>query len=218
LEYIFGAGAKKQALIWNNPVAGMYDELKNNDSLSKEITNVKTRVTAVEGDVSNLKKDSDGDGVSDVFDKCPNTPAGNKVDGSGCDLPKVAPPVAPVVEKITEEEVTVVREAFKNLDFATNKTTIKETSYPSLDKLADILNAHANLSLTLKGYTDNVGKAAANMKLSRGRADAVKDYLVQKGVADTRISAKGFGRSHPVASNKTKAGKAKNRRVEFNLF
>ena len=218
LEYIFGAGAKKQALIWNNPVAGMYDELKNNDSLSKEITNVKTRVTAVEGDVSNLKKDSDGDGVSDVFDKCPNTPAGNKVDGSGCDLPKVAPPVAPVVEKITEEEVTVVREAFKNLDFATNKTTIKETSYPSLDKLADILNAHANLSLTLKGYTDNVGKAAANMKLSRGRADAVKDYLVQKGVADTRISAKGFGRAHPVASNKTKAGKAKNRRVEFNLF
>jgi len=218
LEYIFGAGARKQALIWNNPIAGMYDELKNNDSLSREINSVKTRVTAVEGDVSNLKKDSDGDGVSDVFDKCPNTPAGNKVDGSGCDLPKPAPVVAAAPEKITEEEVTVVREAFRNLDFAFNKATIKESSYASLDKLADILTAHASLGLTLKGYTDNVGKASTNLKLSRERANAVKDYLVKKGIADTRISSKGFGRAHPVASNKTNAGRAKNRRVEFNLL
>ncbi len=218
LEYIFGAGQKKQALVWNNPVAGMYDELKNNDSLSKEINGVKTRVTGVEGDVSNLKKDSDGDGVSDVFDKCPNTPAGNKVDGSGCDLPKRDTVAAAAPAKITDEEIQVVREAFRNLDFATNKTIIKESSYTSLDKLADILNAHTNLSLTLKGYTDNVGKKAANLRLSKGRANAVKAYFVQKGIADTRISASGFGMAHPVASNKTKAGRAKNRRVEFNLF
>ncbi len=217
VEWTFGAGVLKPALVWNNPIGTLYDELKNNDSLSKEINGVKTRVTSVEGDVSNLKKDSDGDGVSDVFDKCPNTPAGNKVDGSGCDLPKPEV-VAPPVVKISDEEITVVRAAFRNLNFVTGKATILPSSFPSLDRLSEILNNKANLSLTLKGFTDNVGKAAANLKLSKDRAESVKTYLVSKGVTDTRITAQGYGKARPVASNKTKTGRAKNRRVEMNLF
>ena len=218
LEYTFGTG-RKPAMIWTNPVAVMYDELKSNDSLSKEVTSVKNRVTNVEGDVTNLKKDSDGDGVSDVFDKCPNTPAGTKVDGSGCELPKPEV-IAPKVEiiKITDEDIKVVKEAIRNLNFATNKTTILSSSYESLDKVADLLKSKPSESLSLKGYTDNVGKASANLILSRGRANAVKDYLVSKGVDASKITAEGYGKSHPVTTNKTARGRAKNRRVEFNLF
>jgi OOP family OmpA-OmpF porin len=218
LEYTFG---HKPAMIWTNPVAVLYDELKANDSLAKEVTAVKNRVTTVEGDVSNLKKDSDGDGVSDVFDKCPNTPAGTKVDGAGCELPKpevIMAPAPKVETQITKEDIQVVRAAIKNLNFETNKTIIKSGSFQYLDKLADLLAAKPGAKLSLKGYTDSKGESAHNLQLSTGRASAIKDYLVQKGIDGSRITAEGFGASNPVATNKTAAGRAKNRRVEFNLY
>ena len=75
-----------------------------------------------------------------------------------------------------------------------------------------------NFSLKLAGHTDNVGSDDANMKLSKDRAEAVKDYLVSKGANPSRIEATGYGETQPIASNKTAAGRAKNRRVEFTLF
>jgi len=220
IEYTFGT-AHKPAMVWTNPVAVMYDELKANDSLAKEVTAVKNRVSSVEGDVSNLKKDSDGDGVSDVFDKCPNTPAGTKVDGAGCELPKPEIVMAPAPKeeaKITKEDIQVVRAAIKNLNFENNKTVIAASSFTYLDKLADLMASKPSSKLSLKGYTDSKGDSKHNLELSTGRATAVKDYLVQKGIDGSRITAEGFGASNPVATNKTAAGRAKNRRVEFNLF
>lgn len=84
LEFSLGSKSK-QDLTWVNPVATMYDELKDN-SLRDEVKKLKTRTDSVEQSVEDLKKDSDGDGVADHFDKCPNTPAGVKVDGAGCPL------------------------------------------------------------------------------------------------------------------------------------
>ncbi len=217
LELTFGT-KHKPSMVWTNPAAVMYDELKANDSLAKEVTAVKNRVSAVEGDVSNLKKDSDGDGVSDVFDKCPNTPAGTKVDGAGCELPK---PPAVVVQKtdtvVNDQDRAALKEALRNLQFETGKTVIKKTSYPYLDRCVAILNTKFSSKLSLKGYTDNLGKEAKNLELSQGRANAVKDYLVSKNINASRITAEGFGSANPVASNKTSRGRAKNRRVEFEL-
>lgn len=84
LEFTLGSKSKP-SLQWNNQVSTLYDELKD-PALRNEVEQLKTRTTTVEGEVENLKKDSDGDGVSDQFDKCPNTPAGTKVDGAGCPL------------------------------------------------------------------------------------------------------------------------------------
>ncbi len=209
LEYIFGAGNKKQALIWNNPVAGMYDELKNNDSLSKEIDGLKSRVTAVEGDVSNLKKDSDGDGVSDVFDKCPNTPAGTKVDGSGCELPKVQTAAPDSAATAAVDNAPKDRVQF---DFDSDK--IRANSYPTLDRLADRLKSE-NSKMLLAGHASSEGTEQYNMGLSTRRANSVHEYLVGKGVPSKNVKVKGYGETRPIASNDTEEGRQKNRRVEF---
>ena len=162
--------------------------------------------------------DSDGDGVSDYFDKCPNTPAGTKVDGSGCPLPTpvtVRPPDTKVY--VTEQDRRIVNEAVKNLEFDFNKATIREHSFASLDNLATLLiNKHFNLKLA--GYTDNVGSVDYNLRLSRDRAMSVKTYLVSKGVQDAQVQAEGYGKANPIASNKTAKGRQTNRRVEFTLF
>jgi len=81
--------------------------------------------------------------------------------------------------------------------------------------MVDVMKEHSDLNLTIEGHTDNVGKAAYNKKLSQQRADAVKNYMVKKGGVDAgRLKSIGYGQEKPVASNKTKAGRAKNRRVE----
>lgn len=232
LEYTFGT-SHKPAMVWTNPVAVLYDELKANDSLAKEVTAIKNRVSVVEGsvstmqgqvstiqgqvanvtgDVTRLKSDADNDGVSDVFDKCPNTPTGVQVDGSGCPLKKEREVV------LSQVETREVLEAVKNLNFENNKAVIKASSFKSLDKVVAIMTNKPNVKLSLKGYTDNAGENAHNLELSTARANAVKDYLVQKGIDGSRITAEGFGASNPIASNKTAKGRARNRRVEFNVY
>src|SRR5690554_7500336 len=91
LEFVLGS-KDKPALEWNNPVANLYDELKD-PALRNEVEALKQRVTTLEGTVADLGRDTDGDGVADKFDKCPNTPAGTVVDGSGCPI-KFPEPVA----------------------------------------------------------------------------------------------------------------------------
>jgi OOP family OmpA-OmpF porin len=118
---------------------------------------------------------------------------------------------------VTEEDKKVVNEAVKNLEFDFNKATIREHSLPSLDRLAALL-VQKNFSLKLAGYTDNVGSVAANLKLSRERANAIKDYLVSKGAPAGNITAEGYGKAHPIATNKTEYGRQLNRRVEFSIY
>jgi outer membrane protein OmpA-like peptidoglycan-associated protein len=86
-----------------------------------------------------------------------------------------------------------------------------------LDILVEMLTLYKEAFVDIEGHTDNVGKSEANKKLSQGRADAVKAYLVSKGIDESRLTAIGYGDEKPVADNKTAAGKAKNRRVDFNI-
>ena len=102
-----------------------------------------------------------------------------------------------------------------NIKFDTNKSNIKKTDNPEIEKLARIIKAESALKFQIQVHTDDIGDAKANLSLSQKRADAIKNELVKKGIDKTRIIAKGFGESMPIADNKTKEGKSINRRVEF---
>ncbi len=147
--------------------------------------------------------DKDGDGVADKSDKCPTTagPASN----NGC----------PEIKTEDKETLTFATQA---VEFETGKSVIRSSSYPVLDKIADIMAKYPNYSMTISGYTDNVGNDENNRKLSEKRARACYDYLVGKGVAGNRMFSTGYGEESPVADNSTKEGRQRNRRVEFNIF
>ncbi|MEN6623200.1 MAG: OmpA family protein [Smithella sp.] len=136
-----------------------------------------------------------------------------------------APPPPPPVEKPApkeemkpeaqaEPEILEKGRTTLNVQFDTGKAIIKKSSYKDIDKLVDVMKNYPDLNVTIEGHTDNVGKAAGNKKLSQKRADAVKAYMVKQGIDTKRVTAKGYGSEKPIASNATKAGKAKNRRVE----
>jgi outer membrane protein OmpA-like peptidoglycan-associated protein len=99
--------------------------------------------------------------------------------------------------------------------FDTSRSTIKAESLPLLDQVVAMLNQAGVLKLSIEGHTDNTGKEPENQKLSEGRAKAVRDHLVGKGIAATRLTSAGFGSSKPVADNRGEDGRAKNRRVEL---
>ncbi len=99
--------------------------------------------------------------------------------------------------------------------FAFDKATLRESGKQKLDEDAKMLNAYPDIHIKISGYTDIIGTAKYNLKLSKLRAAAVMKYLKSKGVAADRMTAEGYGKADPVASNKTNAGRAKNRRVEI---
>ena len=138
--------------------------------------------------------DSDGDGVPDSLDKCPDTPKGEMVDKDGC------PP------KLT-----------LHINFDFDKAVIKPEFDLDLKRAADFIQMNSQVPyILIEGYTDSVGNDAYNLKLSERRAEAVKQYLVDKyGIDPNRLIARGGGESNPVASNSTEEGRAQNRRVEI---
>ncbi|MXV52082.1 OmpA family protein [Pedobacter sp. HMF7647] len=214
LEFALGDKNKPQ-LAAKNQVKMMYDDYTSqNQDLKNQLADERSKnaqqIAAMQSRLDSALADSDGDGVIDRLDKCPNTPANTKVDGSGC-------PLAPAKVIITEEDRRIVRDAIANLEFDFGKATIRAKSYPSLDRVAEIL-INKNFSLKLAGHTDNVGSDAANLKLSKERAESIRSYLVSKGANASRIEATGYGESQPIATNKTAAGRQQNRRVEFTLY
>ena len=100
--------------------------------------------------------------------------------------------------------------------FGTGKDVLKPVSIKQLDELVSILVKYDNVMMSVEGHTDDSGDDAKNMKLSEDRANAVKNYLIGKGIGAARLSAKGFGETMPIGDNKTANGKAQNRRVELN--
>jgi outer membrane protein OmpA-like peptidoglycan-associated protein len=106
---------------------------------------------------------------------------------------------------------------FDRLNFATGSATILPESEEQLNNIASILEAYPDVRVRIGGYTDSTGNAAANMRLSQQRADAVRQTLIAKGVSASRITAEGYGASHPVADNATEEGRAKNRRISVRV-
>lgn len=148
--------------------------------------------------------DRDGDGVPDKDDQCPDVP-GSK-ENNGCpDLP-----TAKVIHKLNDYSKTVL--------FDLGKATIRKDSYDALASIADVMNDYPTAKFHLAGFTDSTGSAAINTKLSKERAASVRDYLVNKeGIDANRLTSEGYGPKNPIATNKTKAGRQENRRVEIML-
>jgi len=217
LEFALGSGKQ---LAFHNPVAATYDEAlaaKNTaNALKSDLDAQKAENAKLRSDLNNLLADADGDGVADKLDKCPGTPAGTVVDGSGCPLKVPAPQITEKVI-VTEADRAVVKEAIKNLEFDLGKATIRSKSFASLNRVAALL-IEKNFSLKLAGHTDNTGSKELNLRLSKDRAESVKAYLVSQGANASRIEATGYGMGQPIATNKTAAGRQQNRRVEFTIY
>ena len=119
------------------------------------------------------------------------------------------------VNQTTEE---VLNDVFDNLNFEFGKAEIKKDSYPYLDNLVDTLLKSKTWRLDIEGHTDNTGSDDFNMKLSQKRADAVKEYLVSKGISEDLITPQGYGESKPLVPNDSNSNREKNRRVEFKII
>jgi outer membrane protein OmpA-like peptidoglycan-associated protein len=152
--------------------------------------------------------DSDGDGVCDGMDQCPNTPSGLKVNENGC-------PVIMIEHETELLDTGTLR--LREIQFETNKATIKPESFETLDIVGKILGNWPQLRIEIGGHTDDVGATQANQKLSEARAKAVESYLFEKfpNLDKAQFSAKGYGESRPVVPNRDETSRALNRRVEF---
>jgi len=104
-----------------------------------------------------------------------------------------------------------------NLFFDSNKSKIKKESSVELDKVVKFLKDRPDINIEVAGYTDNKGDDKSNLKLSEARANSVMEYLVKKGTNKSRITAKGYGKDEPIASNETESGRQMNRRVELKI-
>ena len=176
--------------------------------------------------------DTDGDGIPDKDDKCPDVagPAENggcpwpDTDGDGVlDKDDLCPEVAgPASNKGCPEPTTddqkKLNQYAKTILFDTGKATIKFESAEILNQIINVLKKYPNSRFRIEGHTDSTGKKQTNIELSQNRADAVKIYLIQGGIASNRLESQGFGPEKPIASNKNKKGRALNRRVEINLI
>ena len=140
-----------------------------------------------------LSEDKDGDGVPDSSDKCPQTPLGAEVDRGGCWLTQ-------------------------DILFDFDSYLVKRSYYPVLDNVFAVLKKNPMLKIEIQGSADSIGTSEYNQILSENRARAIKKYLVEKGIEPARLSAVGYGSARGTASNKTAAGRALNRRIDFHLI
>jgi OOP family OmpA-OmpF porin len=162
-------------------------------------------------DAEGCPTDSDGDGVFDGVDKCPNTPANARVDVDGCPI------------EITEKEVEMLdtgKITVRNINFDTGKWAIRPESLKPLDEIGGILIQWPDLRIEIGGHCDSRGSEKMNQELSEKRANAVREYLISKfpQIKADQYTAVGYGESQPIADNTTATGMAKNRRVEFKVL
>lgn len=176
--------------------------------------------------------DSDGDGIKDGDDKCP-TQAGPKANG-GCPWPDTdgdgvldKDDLCPEVKgtksnrgcpEVTEEVMKQLNDYARTILFNSGKSSFKEGTIPVLENIKDILDEYPQARFSIEGHTDSDGSNQLNQELSENRAAAVLNFLVENGIAKDRLMSTGFGETKPIASNKTRAGKAQNRRVEVKLI
>ena len=192
-------------------------------------------------DSKGCTSDSDEDGILDGLDKCPNTPKGAKIDDSGCpidsdgdgvpdgiDTCEKTPKGAQVDDKGCETKAATLEEELLDtgrirlvgVNFETAKATLLPDGLPNLDAAGYVLSKWNDLEIEVGGHTDNQGRPAANMKLSQGRAEAVRTYLLGKfpAIKPEQLVAKGYGSSRPTITVDSEAARAINRRVEFKVM
>ncbi len=162
---------------------------------------------SVDPDRHGCPADTDGDGIVDAADACPKE-RGKKTEDettNGC----------PVAVRVEGSQIVILQQ----VNFATGNDRIEASSFGLLSEVARVMNDHPEIvRVAVDGHTDNVGNAAKNMDLSRRRALSVLRWLVEHKVDERRLEARGFGPRRPIADNKTAEGKAKNRRVEFQIL
>ncbi|MCF8335872.1 MAG: OmpA family protein, partial [Bacteroidales bacterium] len=126
-----------------------------------------------------------------------------------------------IIGELPEKVVDHIKKAFNKIDnghFGFDEYRVLESSYPVLDRIARILKHNPDIKIEIAAHTDNIGSFGYNMKLSKKRAQSIVDYMVSKGISKDRLRAVGYGESRPIATNQTKSGRQKNRRVEFILI
>ncbi len=136
----------------------------------------------------------------DPNDACPDTPAGQQVDARGC----------PVLFEEGRRELVL-----EGVNFEVNSAELTASARGILDRVAESLVANPEVRVEVAGHTDKTGARAYNLTLSQRRAESVRNYLIQRGVAAGQVAARGYGPDNPIATNATRAGRAQNRRVEL---
>lgn len=190
--------------VYDNFASGYDEEYKGNFGIEfplfgepKIVEKIVETVKVVEVEKDSGLKDSDGDGIVDDRDNCPNTPAGVRVDGEGCPLGGVV--------------------SLDGVTFEFNGDRLRPDAATILDAAADVLNRYPEMLVEVAGHTDSIGGDAFNQQLSQRRAEAVRQYLIGKGISAERLTAVGYGESEPKATNDNEEGRELNRRVELRI-
>jgi OOP family OmpA-OmpF porin len=194
------------------------------DGVADYRDNCPSTPAGVKVDLNGCPLDKDGDGVYDYLDKCPDTPKGVKVDANGCPLDSDKDgvfdyldkcPGTPAGIKVDKDGCPVKASITLKIQFDTSKSVIKKEYRDEIKQVADFMKQYPQTDAVIEGHTDNVGREAANVKLSQARANSVRDYLIKEfGIEKDRLKAVGHGPKKPIASNATAEGKQQNRRVE----
>ncbi|HOG17609.1 MAG TPA: outer membrane beta-barrel domain-containing protein [Syntrophales bacterium] len=194
------------------------------DGVADYRDNCPSTPAGVKVDKDGCPLDMDGDGIYDYLDKCPDTPKGVKVDANGCPLDSDKDgvydyldkcPGTPGGIKVDKDGCPVKASITLKIQFDTGKSVIKKEYRDEIKQVADFMKQYPHTDAVIEGHTDNVGREAANVKLSQARANSVRDYLIKEfGIDKDRLKAVGYGPKKPIASNATAEGKQQNRRVE----
>jgi OOP family OmpA-OmpF porin len=198
----------------------------DNDGVLNSIDECPTTPAGEKVDAKGCKidGDDDNDGVPNSIDECPTTEAGVQVDAKGCMLDgdddkdgvlnsmDKCPNTPANVESVNADGC--MKEINLHVKFENASAVVDESYMDYINEAVNFLNEQPSYNVEIIGYTDSVGSTKNNKKLSQKRADAVKEVLVQKGIAEDRITATGMGEANPIADNATAEGRAQNRRIE----
>lgn len=205
----------------------MGDQDSDGDGVPDEKDKCPGTPAGVKVDADGCALDSDGDGVPDYLDQCPQTPAGVSVDARGCPLDSDFDGVPDHLDKCPDTLAGTEVDAngcplpgeklaiLVNVNFDFDRSNIRAGEESKLQGVLQTLIDNPDINVRVEGHTDSIGGDEYNMGLSMRRAEAVRSYLLSRGIDFERVEAAGFGERMPLASNDTREGRAMNRRVEF---
>ncbi|MCW8878808.1 MAG: OmpA family protein [Kangiellaceae bacterium] len=201
LQYFFGTPKKKAAAASPTPPPAPQVKDSDGDGVADQLDRCPNTAAGVQVDSNGCELDSDNDGVVNSKDKCLNTPAGAKVDQDGCRV-------------ILQEDVSIKL----NVQFANNSDVVSDDYRNEIAKVANFMRQYPDTNVVIEGHTDSRGAANYNQQLSQKRADAVRIYLINNFSIDaSRVTSEGKGEATPIASNDTAEGRATNRRVQAEI-